>query len=61
MKIKTNHVPDDCDYLTNNKIYDAVLLQHGWIGIDSDDGLPLSIDINECEILNGEAWEIVEK
>lgn len=64
MKIKTNNVPADCDYLTNGKEYE--LIRAGSTSsydcgfIMTDCGTKIATVINNSAHLNGASWEIVE-
>lgn len=65
MKVKTQHVPEDCDYLTNGKEYEAF---DGWenafnrdlFNIKDDNGEEAIINLYGCGHLDGKAWEVVE-
>jgi hypothetical protein len=63
MKVKTNHVPEDCDYLTNGKIYTVLLdprYTNGKAGHCTDDlGEIIFINISCSNHLNGKPWEII--
>jgi hypothetical protein len=64
MKVKTNHVPEDCDYLTNSKEYEVIEYEvvgdgHKFATIKDDDGDVDFIVINVCPHLNGRDWEII--
>ena len=62
MKIKTNNVPNDCDYLTNGKEYEFTHMpdcKNGGI-IIADDGGECTVYIPRSGHLNGASWEIVK-
>ena len=60
MRIKTDYVPDDCDYLTAGKVYEARDYTRKNFGITCDNGMTIFLNPDESETLNGRAWQIVE-
>lgn len=61
MKIKTDNVPADCDYLTAGEIYKATESTYkGCFYITADEGSEMLIYINGVSGANGEPWQIVE-
>lgn len=64
MKVKTQHVPEDCDYLTNDKEYEAF---DGWerifsrdlVRIVNNNGMEIVINLYGCEHLDGQPWEVI--
>lgn len=62
MKIKTNNVPQDCDYLTNGKEYEFTSKHNANDGgtIIDDDGEIRIIFIPCSSHLDGASWEIVK-
>ena len=65
MKVKTDYVPENCDYLTVGKHYEVTNAYQGTISIGgniiSDDGDTIYIVVDECCHLNDNAWTIVEE
>lgn len=61
MKIKTNNVPADCDYLTNGKEYEVIDHNKFRVAIKCDDGDIIDLLLEKCRHLNGESWEIVSE
>ncbi len=62
MKIKTNYVPEDCDYLTVGKVYEAKLIKSDLYYVVADDGEGCSVSTSDvgCAHLDLYCWEIVE-
>ena len=62
MKIKTQHVPLECDCLTNGKEYEVTKYNSinftGYIA--DDDGDTLFVVFDGCAHLNGKAWEVIQ-
>ncbi len=68
MKVFTNNVPDNCDYLTNGKHYEFRRNASGSVGgsITNDSGNSIYVITQNaeynCAHLNGKAaWEIVHE
>ena len=61
MKVKTDYVPEEVDYLTAGKVYDVYYFS-GQVGeIYGDDDGYVDISIEGCAHLNGKDWTIVEE
>ncbi|AGG57971.1 hypothetical protein VPBG_00199 [Vibrio phage helene 12B3] len=63
MKIKTNYVPEDCDYLTVGKVYEAEKDFDTLYVFTTDNGIECLVEISDmgCSHLDGCCWEIVEE
>ncbi|MES0444939.1 MAG: hypothetical protein ABUJ92_00200 [Desulfobacterales bacterium] len=62
MKIKTQHVPPECGYLTNGKEYEVFGNQffRACPIIIDDLGEARAANIKASAHLNGKAWEVIE-
>ena len=66
MKVTTQHVPDDCDYLTNGKVYEAGKFKnHKYLYSIRCDNHHFSIILVGakhfgCDHLNGKSWEVIK-
>ena len=63
MKITTQHVPDDCDYLTPGKEYEVILESYRLnkhFKIIDDDGDEIFIIIGKSDRLDGKSWEVIK-
>lgn len=62
MKVKTNYVPEGCDYLTVGKVYEAKPIKFDLYYVVSDDGEGCNVSISDtgCAHLDFYCWEIVE-
>lgn len=62
MKIWTEHIPDDCNYLTPFKMYEVEELMDGDMAIITDDkkGI-LFTRLTNTAHLNGGSWHINNK
>jgi hypothetical protein len=58
MKIKTNYVPDDVDYITAGKVYECTKILPK--RIKDDHGNTAFVWLSKCAHLDGKNWEIVE-
>lgn len=61
MKVKTNHVPLGCDYLTEGKEYKLLNfdIEKETGSIINDKGMDTFIYIPRSSHLNGNSWEII--
>lgn len=59
MKVRTNFVPEDIDYLTVGKIYDVEGFYDNKLMDDVGDWI--IIRVKGCAHLNDQPWEIVEE
>ena len=59
MKIKTNYVPEGCNYLTVGKEYGAIDMGHNFYSIINDQGNNLILHLEDSVHLDGHDWEIV--
>lgn len=60
MKIKTQHVPEDCDYLTNGKEYKVINCYSDFAIIMNDKVRQQYVWLSGCPHLKGKAWEIID-
>jgi hypothetical protein len=61
MKVKTDYVPAEVDYLTVGKVYDVNDFDGHGGDIHVDDGTEAYILIEGCAHLNIKDWTIVEE
>lgn len=61
MKVKTDYVPEEIDYLTVGKVYEARDQSSNINYIVDDYGDRILIAIRRCPHLCGKNWVIVEK
>ncbi len=62
MKVKTQHVPEDCDYLTNGKEYQVIRHIEGaedFKIIVTDHNEDAIIILSGCSHLDGHPWEVI--
>ncbi len=59
--VKTDYVPDDCDYLTAGKEYEFELEGDDAGYIQDDDGCVTTIHLKTCAYLKGNPWILIEK
>ncbi|CAL9978798.1 hypothetical protein VPHF99_0233 [Vibrio phage F99] len=62
MKIKTNYVPEGCNYLTVGKVYEAEVDFDTLYTFSADNGRECFVETSGvgCAHLDGYCWEIVE-
>lgn len=64
MKVKTEYVPDGCDYLTAGKEYTAKYYHYSadpnLLLIFDDDGEEIAVRVSGCAFLDGHPWTIIE-
>ena len=62
MKIKTQHVPPECDYLTNGKEYEVIEHLPGgpFKTIKDDNGAVIHIYLECSSHLNNKPWEVID-
>ena len=62
MKVKTNFVPDDCDYLTVGKEYtvNQVLYDEDVVSFRDDNGGYVEARLSGSGHLNGKSWDVIK-
>jgi len=65
MKVKTEHVPKGCDYLTAGKVYEAEVVGEELRGVIvrmiDDRGGAMIINVNKSIHLGGGDWTVIDE
>jgi len=62
MKVKTDFVPEDCDYIAVGKVYETIVrVIEGVYSITDDDGETICIRLEGCAYIGNNPWTIVEE